>query len=201
MPGEPQPAPVAGHDADLEVWREWGRLTRFLESARLAFARERSLLSSIEFARPETVKLSPPVQGGGYTVALDDHLDAVGDEEILLASVLIHSYVLAEWAASRRLRVDARSFVGIEDWGERLLVANGRRWSDVEGGRPGAVEVAVVRNGFAHADRIFDDTEIARLRAAGANGWKPGERIDLTYPRLRRYRKRLRSLLNEGGIT
>jgi len=35
--------------------------------------------------------------------------------------------------------------------------------------------------------------------AGGANGWKSGARLDLTYPRLRRYRKRLRSLLNEAG--
>jgi hypothetical protein len=195
-----QGEPIAGYDADVEIWREWGRLTRFLESARLAFARERSFLGSIEFARPEAVKLSLRVQGGDYTVALDEHLDAVGDEEMLLTSVLIHSYALAEWAAARHFRVDARSFEGIEDWGERLLAANGRKWSDIEGGRAGAVEVAVVRNGFAHADRIFDDREIARLRAAGANGWKPGDRMVLNYPRLRRYRTRLRSLLNEAGV-
>lgn len=119
---------------------------------------------------------------------------------MLLASVLIHSYALAEWAAARNFRTDARSFEGIEDWGGRLLAANGRQWSDVEGALRGAVEVAVVRNGFAHADLFLDDKEIARLRTAGASGWKSGQRLDLTYPRLRRYRKRLRSLLNEAGL-
>lgn len=64
----------------------------------------------------------------------------------------------------------------------------------------GDYTVAVVRNGFAHADLFLDDKEIARLRTAGANGWKSGQRLDLTYPRLRRYRKRLRSLLNEAGL-
>jgi hypothetical protein len=39
----------------------------------------------------------------------------VRDEEMLLASVLIHSYALAETAAVERLGGDARDFGGIED--------------------------------------------------------------------------------------
>ena len=118
-----------------------GRLTRFLESARLAFARERNLWTNLGLADVESAKLSSPTTGGGsYEVDIDDHLKAVADEEILLASVLIHSYALAEWAAADRLETDARTFDGIEDWGEQLLLTNGQTWRDVHGGKAAAVE-------------------------------------------------------------
>lgn len=70
MVGRSETGAAAATEADVQLWREWGRLTRFLESARLAFARERGFLGSIEFARPDRVGLAPPVQGGDYTVAL-----------------------------------------------------------------------------------------------------------------------------------
>ena len=47
------------------------------------------------------------------------------DDETLFASVLIHSYALAESAAADHLSADARDFAGIEDWGERLLKVEG----------------------------------------------------------------------------
>lgn len=123
-----QPAGPIARGSDIQLWREWGRLTRFLGSARLAFARERHVLNSLELVNPERAKLAAPMADGVYEVGLDDHLTAIGDEEMLLASVLIHSYALAEWAAADHLGVDARSFDGIEDWGERLLTGNGLGW-------------------------------------------------------------------------
>ncbi len=78
-------------DGLAPVWREWRRLTRFLESARLAFARERILWASLELRSADEVKLSAATPHGPYKVGLQEHLDAVRDEEMLFASVLIHS--------------------------------------------------------------------------------------------------------------
>ena len=99
------------------AWHEWRRLTRFLESARLAFARESNLWTSLELRSADEVRLSAATPRGTYKIGLQQHLDAVRDEEMLLASVLIHSYALAETAAAERLGGDARDFGGIEDWG------------------------------------------------------------------------------------
>jgi hypothetical protein len=44
-------------------------------------------------------------------------LDAIDDAETLHASVVVHSYALAEFAVADRLPMDPRSFGGIEDWG------------------------------------------------------------------------------------
>ena len=96
------------------IWSEWGRLTRFLESARLAFARERNLWATLDLRSADEVKLSAATHHGTYKVGLNQHLAAVRDEETLFASVLIHSYALAESAAAERLGGHARDFGGIE---------------------------------------------------------------------------------------
>jgi len=102
--------------ATSPVWEEWGRITRFLESARLAFARERNLWTSLEIESAEDVKLSALTGQGAYRVSLNKHLAAVQDEDTLYASVLVHNYALVETAAADLLSADARDFGGIEDW-------------------------------------------------------------------------------------
>jgi hypothetical protein len=95
-------------------WDEWDRLTRFLESARIAFARERDYWASTRNERAAHGRISSPE--GHYTVTARRHIDAIDDAETLHGSVLVHSYALAESAAAEKLE-DHRSFGGIEDWG------------------------------------------------------------------------------------
>lgn len=182
------------------VWTEWGALTRFLESARVAFARERNLWSSLELADPDAVKITTTTGPRRYEVALKNHMAAVDDEVTLYASVLIHTYALAESAACRQLAIDSRTAGGIESWGGKLLSTHGRDWSGVFEGESGAVEVAVVRNAFAHGTRLIDDAAETRLAAAGAAPRASGDAVSLEYEELRQYRDRLRSLLRVGGV-
>lgn len=195
-------APSEVHDSPgvAPVWSEWGRLTRFLESARLAFARERNLWASLELRSAEDVRLSAASKHGIYKVALTQHLAAVRDEETLFASVLIHSYALAETAAAERLRGDARDFGGIEDWGTRLLATTSSTWDSLNEGVAGAVEVAVVRNAYAHGARRVDELAANRLRAVGKTQPKAGDLVVLDYPTLKVLRGRLRALMSHGGI-
>jgi hypothetical protein len=182
------------------VFEEWGRITRFLESARLAFARERNLWTSLEIATNDDVRLSAPAGQGVYKVRLSQHLAAVRDDEILFASVLIHSYALAEFAACDRVGVASRDMGGIEDWGSRLLTSTGKRWDDVSGQKAGAIEVAVVRNALAHGSRTIDESAAARLAAVGVSRYAAGDSVTLAHDDLREFRARLLSLLNVGGI-
>ena len=182
------------------VWREWRRLTRFLESARLAFARESNLWTSLELRSADEVKLSAATPHGSYRVGLQQHLEAVRDEEMLLASVLIHSYALAETAAAERLGSDARDFGGIEDWGRRLLATTGSTWSDLRDGAAGAVEVAVVRNAYAHGGRRIDASAASRLRAVGKSSPARGDLVVLDYSTVKVFRGRLRALMDLGGV-
>jgi hypothetical protein len=118
---------------------------------------------------------------------------------MLYASVLIHSYALAESAAIDALGLD-RAPRGIEHWGAQLLQQAGSDWTAVKDGEGGAVEVAVVRNAFAHGTRRVDTTASKRLSAAGAPRRPDGAQVSLTYDELRTYRARLAGLLNEGGL-
>ena len=195
------PDSAAGGDASVApVWEEWGRITRFLESARLAFARERNLWTSLEIQDAEDVRLLAPSGQGTYRVALPKHLQAVQDEDILLGSVLIHSYALAESSAAQRLHADARDFGGIEDWGARLLATTQSTWDSLHDGLAGAVEVAVVRNAYAHGTRQIGQSARRRLLNAGgplsSNGWS----VTLDYPTLKLFRGRLRNLMDVGGV-
>lgn len=182
------------------VWTEWGALTRFLESARVAFARERNLWHSLELADPEAVQITTTTGARRYEVTLANHVAAVEDEVILHASVLIHTYALAEAAACSKLGIDSRSAGGIETWGRRLLAQNNRDWTGVFDEEAGAVEVAVVRNAFAHGTRMIDASDETRLAAVGAPPRRAGDAVGLPYEELRVYRDRLRSLLRTGGV-
>jgi hypothetical protein len=186
------------------LWSEWRRVTRFLESARLAFAREQGLWQSLEIASPAAVQLVAPrgSAGGTYSVALDDHLKALADEETLMASVLIHSYALAESAATSLLGLDPRHTGGIESWGASLLRNKGTDWQDVLHGKAGMVEVAVVRDVYAHGSRTVDGTAASRLAAAASPdppALTSGSVVMLDHPTVCVYRDRLRSLLRLGG--
>ncbi|HET6292900.1 MAG TPA: hypothetical protein VFG33_05985 [Kribbella sp.] len=182
------------------VWTEWGALTRFLQSARLAFARERSLWHSLELADPDAVMITSMNGASRYEVSLSQHVSAVDDEVTLHASVLIHYYALAEAAACAHLSIDARNAGGIEAWGNQLLIANGRDWSDVLDGRAGAVELAVVRNAFAHGTRLVSDSGATRLSAAGSPPRLACDPVTLTYQEVILYRDRLKSLLRSGAV-
>lgn len=190
---------AVGNNA-ASVFEEWGRITRFLESARLAFARERNLWTTLEIASGDDIRLSAPAGQGRYEVRLSQHLAAVRDDEILFASVLIHSYALASFAASDRLGVTSRDLGGIEDWGARLLATTNKDWSDVKGHKAGAVEVAVVRNALAHGSRTIDEPAAVRLAAVGISSYAAGEPVTLHHDDLREFRARLLSLLNVGGV-
>ena len=184
----------------MTVWDEWGALTRFLESARLAFARESRLWHSLELSDRDSVTITAPRGSqSAYQVRLQQHLDAVDDEVTLLASVLIHSYALVESTACDLLGIDSRTAGGIEKWGHRLLESNDRDWTDVVDGRSGAVEVAVIRNAFAHGGRTITTKDADRLHKAGSLPRSPGDRVSLGNEELIRFRVRLRSILRFGG--
>lgn len=68
----------------------------------------------------------------------------------------------------------------------------------MEGGRPGTVEVGVVRNLIVHGVDKVDPKGHRRLVAAGCDPFDAGELIVLNYETVGVYRARLRSLLMAG---
>ncbi|WP_018879211.1 hypothetical protein [Thioalkalivibrio sp. ALE9] len=184
------------------VWTEWGRLTRFLESARIAFAREHQLWGALELADTASPKIHVKNDEATYQASLIQHREAVSDSWLVHASVLLSYYALAEAAAADKLGVDDVADIGgIEVWGQRLLEAANADWKDVKDGKAGAVEVAVVRNAIAHGERCYSQRGINRLTASGiATTADPGAPVLVDYPARHEYRARLRSLLRVGQV-
>jgi hypothetical protein len=184
------------------VWTEWGRLTRFLESARIAFAREYDLWGALELADPAAAKVRVMNGEATFQASLDQHREAVSDSWLLCASVLLSYYALAEAAAADKLGLDDVADVGgIEVWGQRLLDAATADWNVVKAAKAGAVEVAVVCNTIAHGERHYSQRGVNRLQAAGVlTTAKPGAPVLLDYPTLHEYRARLRSLLRVAQV-
>lgn len=182
------------------LWAEWKRITRFLNSTQIAFARERLVWGSLELEPATDVRLHVPTERGRYVVQLDEHLDSLADLDALRAAVLIQSYAVAEAAACDRLGLDQRTAGGVEDWGRALLETNGRSWAHVHGGLAGIVEVAVARNAYAHAAHLVDAKAAARLSRAGSQRWAAGEPVELGFADVVELRSRIRSLLRHGGF-
>lgn len=182
-------------------WNEWGRLTRFMESARISFQREARLWQSLELQKPDEIKVHVNDDNSYYAVTLEQHCQAVNDEWLLFGLVLVASYALAESAASEKLGLtNIADAGGVENWGQRLLDGSGSKWSDVKDGKKGAVEVAVIRNLIAHGDRTYSQTAVNRLSAAGVTNIEVGDPLVLTHTALKDYRARLKSLLRTGSI-
>lgn len=182
------------------LWVRWGALTRSLISTRIAVERERSFWESLNFTNRSNLKIKAKARGGAFTIRLVDHVKALDDEGTVLAAALVLSYSLAESAVADHLGLDSRQVAGVEDWGGRLLRSAGRDWSQVEGGRPGAVEVGVVRNLIVHGVDKVDPKSHQRLVAAGCDRFEAGSPIALDYETVGVYRARLRSLLMTGGL-
>ncbi len=182
------------------LWVRWGALTRSLISTRIAVERERSFWESLNFTNRSNLKIKAKARGGAFTIRLVDHVKALDDEGTVLAAALVLSYSLAESAVSDHLGLDSRQVAGIEDWGGRLLKSAGQDWIHVEGGRPGAVEVGVVRNLIVHGVDRVDAKSHQRLVVAGCDRFEAGAPIVLDYETVGVYRARLRSLLMNGGL-
>ncbi|AOK42552.1 hypothetical protein WL96_15465 (plasmid) [Burkholderia vietnamiensis] len=138
---------------------------------------------------------------------------------MLSTVVLIHSHGLMQVAMSeayeelskiahantpfRTQYVSDNSFIanlvmngGVETWGTQILNDLGRAWSDVEGGKEGIVEAAVVRNALAHGQRHVSQGMLNRVaQSSGTLPWALGDAIVLDVARTKEYRHRFRSLM------
>jgi hypothetical protein len=164
----------------------------------LAFAREHRVWDAVAAGDRDEVTIATPRELGNYRVPLAKHLAAVGDDEMLFASVLIHSYALAESAAALHLGLGPQ-IPRIETWANRLIERMQEGWDEVKGGLAGLVEVAVVRNAFVHGNWTVSHRDGQRLARAGITSRPGGSRVTLGYHGLRDYRGRLLSVLNAGG--
>ena len=184
------------------IWDEWKRITRFLESSRIAFAREELLWSSLEVKEKKELSLVTTEGQSTYSIAISDHLKALRNHDVLFSLVLGATYALAESYGRLKLGLadDKDLTGGIESWGKKLLDATGHDWSKILGGLPGIVEVSAIRNAYAHGARSVNQKMVNRFTAHGLTcPWSLGDEIFLTYELVETYRSRIKSLMRFGN--
>lgn len=180
------------------VWNEWSRITRFLESSRIAFDREAMLWNSLEIKDKKSLSLVTRDGPSTYSVVLSEHLKALKTHDVLFSLVLGSTYALAESYARLKLglRDDQDLSGGIESWGKSMLDATGHDWTKVLGGLAGMVEVSAVRNAYAHGAKTVNQKMLNRFIAHGHPApWALGDEIQLTYELVETYRARIKSLM------
>ena len=180
------------------IWAEWKRITRFLESSKIAFVREEMLWSSLEVRDPRALSISTKQGPSTYTIDVDEHLASLRDGTVLFSVVLTATYALAESYGRVKLGLpdDKDLSGGVESWGQKLLHQTGHDWSDVLDGKAGIVEVSAVRNALAHGVRSVNQVMVNRFANHSLQPpWSLGDKIGLTYERLETYRSRLKSLM------
>lgn len=185
------------------LWDRWRDLTRFLESTRISFKKERQYWAGVPYEeRPEGPLRSEDLGGlSAYEISVTDHLKTVWDESVLCQSVLIFSFALAEAAALGRLGLDPdKDHGGIEAWGYKILQSAGKDWSDVDAGKAAVVEAAVARNQAAHAASNLRQKAVNRLTAAGCVRYQVGDQMSFDYAVVDDHRAALRSLLRTAGF-
>jgi len=180
------------------IWDAWKQITRFLESARIAFGREEVLWASLEVQEKDRLSLVSAKGPSTYSILLSDHLSTLRDDRVLLSLVVGASYGLLE--AYGRLKVgvgdDDGLSGGIESWGKRLLETTGHEWGDVLDGLAGILEVSMVRNANAHGLRKVSQSMANRFASSGLPcPWSVGDDIQLTYESVDKYRARMKSLM------
>ncbi|BCS52957.1 hypothetical protein [Geobacter sp. SVR] len=181
-----------------DVWEEWKRLTRFLESSKIAFERELNIWSSLQVPDLGTARITTLNGSSRFTATVDEHVGTLQDEDLLYFIVLTYSYSLCECYARVKLGLGEGDRLpgGIEGWGGQLLSQTGRVWSEVLGGRAGIIEVAVARNFIAHGSRTISQSTIDRFQSAGEPcPWGLGDSVGISYELVEEYRRRLKSLM------
>lgn len=206
----------------FSVWTEWNRTTRFFQSSLIALRRERQLWDAGDIHASSAVTIQDPTGRTKYNVKLADHLKTVADVEMLCMLVLLRSVALME---GHVVDVLARLYQaghvpnalvpgglvgadlhdalvgltlrsGVEAWGTPVLSLVGRSWGSVHEGRKGQVEVAVIRNGLAHGQRVVSQRMENRvLNVGGSLPWPVGDPISLDPETTRRLRDRTRSFI------
>jgi hypothetical protein len=202
------------------IWDRWRQLTKFMGSARIAFAASAENLAQ----RDPNLELSMRLGDGPstYRTSVDEHVRIASDPSKLHGLVLLESYALMEshcrlvrWIVDHHRfdllagRVpeevlarldDVRLTGGIEAWSEDLLARTGQSFDIVRGGRAGLIEVSMVRNLLAHGRQSVVAADLADAMKRGARlPFEAGHPILISYVLLNEYRGRIRQFCRALG--
>jgi len=203
------------------MWDRWRDLTRFRLACEMALDSYKSYVNDFPVTSTAELTVHDPSGDSGFKCGLDDFKLVLNDSEVLYRTIFPSYVALTEDLARElveRLVTDkgiARatfstmapigdltdsaeryvSITAVEVWGEAILKAGSRGWSDVKGGKRGVVEAITVRNLCAHGIPVFNRTAVNRITVAAgrAIAIKEGDRILLDKKKFATYTATLRA--------
>ena len=178
------------------MWDRWRDLTRFRLASEMALASYKVYVNDFPVTSPAALTVHDPSGDSGFKCGLDDFKLVLNDNEVLYRTIFPSYVALTEDLARELVErlvtnkgisratfttlpatgnlADAAehyvSITAVEVWGEAILKAGGRDWSDVKSGKRGVVEAISVRNLCAHGIPVFNRAAINRIRAAAGRG-------------------------------
>jgi len=203
------------------MWDRWRDLTRFRLASEMALSSYKAYVNDFPVTSSATLTVHDPSGDSGFKCGLDDFKLVLNDNEVLYRTVFPSYVALTEDLARElveRLVTDKGtlrtsfinmpaagdlseaaeryvSITAVEVWGEAILKAGARDWTDVEGGKQGVVEAITVRNLCAHGIPVFNRTAVNRIvSATGGNvAIKEGDSIRLDKKQFTTYVATLRA--------
>ncbi|CAM2161452.1 RiboL-PSP-HEPN domain-containing protein [Paraburkholderia sacchari] len=203
----------------LPVWDEWKKLTEFFALSDHVFEAQASAWSALPLASPATAELRIGDDDFKFESKGNRYAAVLADRHMLSTVVLLHSHGLMQTSMSeaydelarishantplRTLYIANPEHItnlmkngGVESWGTQILQDLGRSWTQVEGGKAGMVEAAVIRNALAHGQQYVSQTMVNRVTQSGGTlPWGVGNPIVLDVALTKEYRHRFRSLM------
>lgn len=203
------------------MWDRWRDLTRFRLACEMALASYKTYVNDFPVTSPAALTVHDPSGDSGFKCGLDDFKVVLNDNEVLYRT-MFPSYVALTEDLARELverlvtdkgvprstfsnlpstgdLTDAAeryvSITAVEAWGEAILKAGSRDWSNVKSGKRGVVEAITVRNLCAHGIPVFNRTAVNRIRAAAGRSIaiKEGDPIRLDKRKFTTYTATLRA--------
>jgi hypothetical protein len=187
----------------------------------MALASYKTCVNDFPVTSPAALTVHDPSGDSGVNCGLDDFNSVLNDNEVLYHTIIPSYVALTEDLARElveRLVIDKGtprstfstmpatgdlaesaeryvSITAVEAWGEAILTAGSRDWSDVKGGKRGVVEAITVRNLCAHGIPVFNRTAVNLRKAAAGRSIaiKEGDLIRLDKKRFTTYTARLRA--------
>jgi hypothetical protein len=213
------------------MWDRWRDLTRFRLASEMALASYKTYVNDFPVTSPAALTVHDPSGDSQFKCGLEDFKLVLNDDEVLyrtifpsyvaliedLARELVECLVtdkgvsrttFATMPATGDLADAAERYVSItpiEAWGEAILKAGLRDWSDVKGGKRGVAEAVTVRNLCAHGIPVFNRKAVNRIRSAAGRSIaiKEGEPIRLDKKKFGTYTATLRAFARTlaDGVT
>ncbi len=169
-------------------WKQWGDLTSYYNALDVACDWFSAIWSLVPI---ENIDQTTILRTKGISEFRKDtpvFKQLLEDRRPLTRMVFLTSFALTESFCKDVFReLEQRNLIsqaddqmkgGIESWSQRLLTALGRSWDDIQHGKAGILETAIIRNCYTHSSTTFSQDDVNRFTNINLSApWNAGDSV------------------------